>query len=622
MSTKPDSPELAMVADFIKSCAPFDLFEDAEIRKVAGCAQVVYLRRGEILKNAECNDLRIIRSGAVEINSPEGQLLDRMGEGESFSLALLVQEYAGAVVKLYEDSLFYVVPEACYKEMAASNRDFGRYYHHQLSRRLRRAARYQPEPHVMMRRLDAIMTASIVKVSPGDTIQQAACVMRDRKVSSALVLVDGELAGIITDRDLRCRVIAEGLPYSALVSDVMTVNPIAIGADATIFEAILLMVRRKIHHLPVVSVSNSKQVVGILTSSDLMLAKQDDPVYLVQHVARAESIGAMQEIVSTMPNMLVEWVRAEIKASQISQFLTAISDAVTKRLIELATEQFGSAPVPYAFLGFGSQGRGEQLLGADQDNGLLISNEMQPEHAGYFKQLAHFVSDGLAECGYTYCKGKVMATTDEWRQPLSGWKSTVDSWTRSPTPDAVMRVSIFFDIRCVYGDEDLARQLQDHMLTRASGNSIFLAALADNVLSQTPPLGIFRRFIVERNGEHKDTLDIKKRGIMPIIDMMRIHSLANKISAVNTGDRIKALVDAKVLSVGNSRNLQDAFEYIMQLRVEAQANAVLSNGAGGVSNHFNPDELPDISKRHLKDAFAVVNDAQDSIRLKYRAGLG
>jgi CBS domain-containing protein len=317
--------------------------------------------------------------------------------------------------------------------------------------------------------------------------------------------------------------------------------------------------------------------------------------------------------------LLVEWVGAQTRARQISHIFTAISDAITSRLIELAIEEYGPAPVPFCWLGFGSQARGEQLLGADQDNGLLISNDLKEEDKPWFENLAKFVCDGLNACGYVYCPGKVMATTDEWRQSLTGWRQIVDRWTRSPTPDAVMRVSIFFDLRTIYGDESLCQQLQQYMLEKTSKNSIFLAALAANVLEHTPPIGIFRRFLVERNGEHRDTLDLKKRGVMPIIDMVRIHALANRISQVNTHERIAELVRQKVLAIADGRNLQDAFDYLMQLRVGEQVKQ-LTHGEK-VSNHYNPNNLPELGRKHLRDAFTVIHDSQEALRLNYRRGL-
>jgi len=612
-----DQPEIQVVADFLQRCPPFNVLSQTDFQCLIGCLAITYFRQGHVFDDqANEGGLRILRSGAVEIRDKNGKLLDRLGEGESFNIASLTKSRPDTRAVLIEDSLIYLLKEQDYQQIREKSREFDRFFHGQRDRRLRRAVRYEATPHQLMTPVTTLMSKDVLMISCDDSVQTSAELMTHRRVSSALVMEQEGLCGIITDRDFRSRIIAQGLPATALVKSVMTLNPGTIDSQATVFDATLLMTRSGYHHLPVI---DDDKVVGIITASDLMLAKQNDPVYLVQHISRQHDVAGLSGVVETLPNLLVEWVGAQTRARQISHIFTAISDAITSRLIELSIEKYGPAPVPFCWLGFGSQARGEQLLGADQDNGLLISNDLKEEDKPWFENLAKFVCDGLNACGYVYCLGKVMATTDEWRQSLTGWQQIVDRWTRSPTPDAVMRVSIFFDLRTIYGDESLCQQLQQYMLEKTSKNSIFLAALAANVLEHTPPIGIFRRFLVERNGEHRDTLDLKRRGVMPIIDMVRIHALANRISQVNTHERIAELVRQKALAIADGRNLQDAFDYLMQLRVSEQVKQ-LTHGEK-VSNHYNPNNLPELGRKHLRDAFTVIHDAQEALRLNYRRGL-
>ncbi len=614
-------PEIAAIAEFLGRCMPFDVLAEPDFDRVVSCLDIRYFRRGHVFDKTAvggdaCDDgLRILRSGAVEIRDANNKLLDRLGEGESFNLAGLSKTRSGIRAILIEDALIYLLKEKDYQHIRELNRSFDRFFHSQRDRRLRRAVRYEAEPHQMMTPLSVLMSQDVLTLALTDTLEDAAKKMTLRRVSSALVMNQDALLGIITDRDLRSRALAKGLPVDTAVQSIMTSDPRCIESRATLFDATLLMTREACHHLPVV---DQGRVVGIVTTSDLMLAKQNDPVYLVQHISRQMDVSSLKTVVETMPNMLVEWAAEGVKPGQISRILTAISDAVTARLIELAVEQWGPAPVAFCWLGFGSQARGEQLIGADQDNGLLISDDLTDADKPWFERMATFVCDGLNACGYIYCPGKVMATTDEWRQSLSGWRQTVSRWTRSPTPAAVMRVSIFFDLRSVYGDSSLCQKLQQHMLLSTSSDSIFLAALAANVLEHTPPLGIFRRFLVERDGEHRDALNLKKRGVIPIIDMMRIHCLANNITQVNTHERITELVKQKVLTIADGRNLQDAFDYIMQLRVSEQARQ-LANGES-VSNYYNPHNLPELGRRHLRDVFTIVHESQEVLRLNYRGG--
>lgn len=611
-----DQPELLAVTDFLRHCLPFDSLSEKEFQLVANQLEIVYFRRGEIF-DGKSNDasLRIVRSGAVEIRDGNNKLLDRLGESESFNIVNLSKASPGARAILIEDTLIYQLTAADYQQLRETNREFDRFFNSQRDRRLRRAVRYEASTHQMMTPVSTLMSKNVLTLSRQDSLEKAAQAMTDKRVSSALVMCNEKVTGIITDRDLRSRAIAKNLPANTTVETVMTRDPCSIGSSATVFDATLLMSKTGCHHLPVVE---HDKLMGIITTSDLMLAKQNDPLYLIQRISRQTDVFGLKAIVETMPNLLVEWAAAGMKAGQISHILTTFSDAVTARLIEMAIDHYGPAPVAFCWLGFGSQARSEQLIGADQDNGLIISDDLQEADKPWFKNLASYVCDGLNVCGYVYCPGNVMATNDEWRQPLATWRTIVDRWTRSPTPAAVMRVSIFFDLRSIYGDASLCQQLQQFMLDKTSNNSIFLAALAANVLEHTPPLGVFRRFLVERNGDHKETLDLKKRGVIPIIDMIRIHSLANKIEAVNTGERISELMQRNILSITDARNLQDALDFIMQLRTNEQARQVSSGEE--VNNYCNPKHLPELSRKHLRDAFTVVHESQEALRKNYRGG--
>jgi len=606
-------PELQAVTEFLARCSPFNVLSEEDFSWAAKRLGIVYYRRGHVFdRQTPEPGLRILRSGAVEIRDTN-KLLDRLSEGESFNLASLSKDRPHTRAVLIEDALVYFLKEQDYQHLRAINREFDRFFHVQKDRRLRRAVRYDATPHQMMTPVSTLMSKDVLMLSGQDTLQVAAQRMTERRVSSALVVDRGELLGIVTDRDFRSRAIAHGLVLSTTIHAIMTAAPRTIDNQATLFDATLLMTREGCHHLPVL---DQGKVAGIITASDLMLAKQDDPVYVVQHISRQLDVPGLKAIIETVPNVLVEWAGSGVRAAQIGHILTAMSDAVAVRLIDLYIDKNGTAPVSFCWLGFGSQGRGEQLIGADQDNGLLISDALTENDKPWFEGLAKFVCDGLNSCGYVYCPGKIMATTDQWRQTLRGWKEAIDRWMRSPTPKAVMHVSIFFDLRAVYGDESLCQQLQQHMLAGTTKNTIFLAALAENVLAHTPPLGIFRRFLVERNGEHKDSLNLKKRGILPIIDIVRIHALANGVSAVNTHERIAGLVQNRKLSIVDGRNLDDAFDYIMQLRVSEQFRQ-LKQGEP-ISHYFNPHNLPSLSRKHLRDVFTVVHEAQEALRVNYR----
>lgn len=612
------SPELSSIAEFLRQSLPFNQLDEAVLLRAAGAIAIQYHCHGDSFdKSTEPAGLRILRSGAVDIRDSDNKLLDRLGEGESFHIGGLNAERGEVQATVIEDALCYLLPDEHYQALRASNRDFDRHFSGQRNRRLRRAARYEPESNAMMLQVRSVMSTHLLTVGASDTAQSVAKVMSERRVSSAFVMQDNELVGIITDRDFRARCVAQGLSPETTVEALMTPQPLTIKGDDNLFETTLLMTQRGIHHLPVME---EDKLAGVVTTSDLIVSRQDDPVYLVQHISRQEDVDGIKALLLGVPNLLVQWVQSGVRALQVSRILTAISDAVTVRLIQLAEKELGPAPVPWCWVGFGSQARGEQLLGADQDNGIIISNKYQAQHASWFTALAGQVCDGLNQCGYVYCPGDVMASNTQWRQTLSNWQETVGKWARSPTPDAVMRVSIFFDLRAIHGDSALCTSLQKTMLQQTEKNTIFQAALAANALDSRPPLGIFRRFVVDRNGEHADQLDLKKRGILPVTEITRLHALANGIKAVNTTERLDALAAAGVLTLVDSRNLADALNFVQQQRVKHQCEQIVNGVA--VSNFLNPRDLPKMAKEQLRDAFTIIDEAQSAVKQRYRAGLG
>lgn len=624
------------VAAFLRATLPFGDLSDSRLREAVESLRVSYHARGALFSAEDEKDgLRILRSGAVDLRDGGNKLLDRLGEGESFHVAGLHAEHRGVRATVIEDALLYRLPDDVYHRLRAACADFDAYFSAQRSRRLGRAARGEGDAAVLQAPVRGIMSRDVLTVTAGTTIRATAAAMARRRVSSAIVVEGDESAGgaqsgpgrdargaqpavlgIVTDRDLRNRVLATDRSPAGAVAGIMTADPEGVDADASLFAATLAMTRRGVHHLPVFG---SGRLVGMLTTSDLMLARRDDPVHLVQRLSRQETAEDMRRVVAALPELTLNWFRGGMRAAQVAQVLTAISDAVTVRLIHLAEAELGPAPAPWAWLGLGSQARGEQLLAADQDNAIVIADTVTAADLAWYRRLAARVCDGLAVCGYRYCPGGIMATTERWCEPLARWRETVRGWTRTPTPDAVMRVSIFFDIRPIHGDVALAAALQREMLSCAGRDTIFQAALAANVLAVAAPLGIFRRFVVDRDGEHRDGLDIKKRGVLAVTEIARLHALAQGVAAVNTRERLRALKEAGHLAAEDAGNLADALDVLQDLRLRHQCAQLAAGEAP--DNFIDPRGLPRLAREQLRDAFTIIDEAQGGVRRTYRAGL-
>ena len=611
------SPETAVIVEFLAQCLLFDELSPEDLENCARNIKVSYFPvKHRFQPDKDGEGLYVLRSGVVDIFDGRGTLLQRVEEGEGFRLKGSRDGSEDSVLRVVEDCLVYRLPEEFYQYLCGHHRQFDRFFEVQASLRLRRAEDHPDATTLLMQPVSDWMSTTLLQVDPQSSIQVVAQQMSDKRVSSALVVESEKLVGIVTDRDLRSRCVAPGLSGALPIHHVMTADPSTVSPAQSLFDCVVMMTRYGIHHLPV---AEDGCALGIVTASDISLAREEDPVFFVQRLSRQSDIAGLSLQQKRLPRLFQHWANTGIPANHISHLSNMVSETVTRRLIELAIQKLGPAPVEFCWLSFGSQARGEQLLGGDQDNGLLIADNASDEDMQWFSQLADFVCDGLDACGYIYCPGDVMAKTAEWRQTLASWMKIVDRWMESPTPDAVMRVSIFFDLRAIWGPDQLARKLHKHMLGHTQRNSIFLAALARNVLQTSPPLGILRRFVVERNGEYRDQLNLKKRGALPVIELVRLRALANGIGAVSTVDRLRELGERKVMVSSDVESLQDAFALISRLRIDLQAKQLAAGEE--VNNYCDPRMLSKLSKVNLRDAFKIVHDAQASIRLSYLQGL-
>jgi len=612
------SIEVAEIRDFLGHCVPFDQLSDELLTLAAKAVSVRYFRQGSGNDLMDDRDpkLYVVRSGSFEVRGAQNELVDRVDQGGTFGYpSLLTGDAITNHVVALEDGLLYQIGDTTFQRLRAESREFDRFFNRAYANRLRQAVRFREKNHQLVQHVRQLLTKRPVAVTPATRVAEAAIIMTRERISSLLVVDADQLVGIVTDRDLRARVLGEGRDGQTPVSAIMTAGPFTISQDAYVFEAMMQMSEHNIHHLPVLE---GTAPVGILTTTDIVRAQKSDPIYLIGEIGHQNSVEGLQRVCRDTPELLRNLIEMDARAEEIGRVATAVTDAVTRQLIKQAMDRLGEAPVPFVWLAFGSQARQEQTALSDQDNALLVSDAMRPEHDAYFAALAQHVCDGLNACGYTYCHGGIMATNPRWRQPLHGWQQTFSGWINEPSPEALMHSSIFFDMRMVRGETDLFASLQRMVLEATSNNGIFLACLAKNALQITPPLGFFKQFVLERNGEHERTLDLKLRGVIPIIDIARIYALSAGLPAVSTVERLARLGGTEMLTEGDARDLGDAFEYIAHRRLSHQGRQLVRGESP--DNYLQPERLSDLARHQLRDAFDVVNNAQAAIRRKFTGG--
>jgi CBS domain-containing protein len=611
------SNPLADVEKFLEETPPFDLLDPVQRHRAAAAVEAIYRRKGTVLLEiGDPNEtLYVIRRGAVEAHDRHGNLVDRYGEGESFGLqSLLTGKPVRFRITMIEDGLIWTMPRVAFDGLRANSPEFDTFYICSLEERL--IAALQPRKSsgqtLFMTPMGELIRCEPVVVAPDTRIAEAARKMSRHGVSSLLVNDGDRLCGIVTDRDLRNRVLALGRDPAEPVSTIMTVEPLTLDAASPVLEGILAMAARGIHHLPLTS---DERVVGMLTTRDLMTLQTQHPLYLAAQIQKAGSIEALVTVCKQVPRLFELMLASGMRPEQVPKVLTTINDAVTRRLIGLGEQQLGPAPAQFAWLAFGSQARAEQSIKTDQDNGLVYADDAPPGADIWFAALARIVCDGLNACGYPYCPGRIMATTDEWRQPLSGWLRHFRTWAALPDPEAVLRVSIFFDLRAVYGDHLLAAQVSEALgeCGSGSGKGIFIAALARQAASYDVPLGFFRRFVLASKGEHRETLELKASGLMPLTDLVRVRALEAGVTVPGTQARVAHLLEANRLSRRDADRLAGAHVLLSGLRVRLHAEQVRRGEEP--HNHLDPRAISHAERAALREAFLVIREAQKGLLL-------
>jgi CBS domain-containing protein len=615
--SRPVVSELHDVRDFLAGRPPFTALPGAALEALPRSIRVRYLRRGDRFPPADADPsgLYVLRKGAVEIRDAGGALVEMLAEGDIFDpTAVDSADEPPRGGTASEDALVYVIAPAALADLRRAHPAFDRSFDRAIVERLRRVGEAMHDTprtggDLLNLRVCDLVSRPPVTAPPGLPVREAAQLMTRERVSSLLVVEDGVPAGIVTDRDLRSRCLAEGRDGATPLRAIMTPAPLTVSRFASAFEALMTMSQRRIHHLPVV---DGNELHGLVSTHDLLRAQATNPLYLADRVGRCDSVEALRATVAEARELHLQLVAAHATAQQLGQAVTSVCDAVTRRLVDLAIDRLGPPPVPFAWVATGSQGRGELTLCSDQDNAMVLDDAFSDaDHGGYFAALACEVNEGLHAAGYVRCPGDVMASNPAWRQPLAAWRGYFHGWLQHTDHKTVTLAVNFLDLRTVWGDDGLRRQLMTDVLPEACEAKVFLAYLAAHALGNAPPLGFFRSFVVARSGEHEGMVDLKRRGLLPIVDLARVYAVGAGLDVVPTQQRLRAAAQQGSLTAEGAELLDNAFEFIWALRARRQADQLRRGEA--VGNFAAPEALTSVERRHLKDAFAAVATLQRSL---------
>ena len=595
--------------EFLRAHEPFARLGPSGLRRLERSLEIEYARAGDTVlqrDGAPADALFVVRKGAVRLEV-DGRVADELGPGEAFGFpSLLARSRPHFDVICSTECLLYRIPAEVFHELVEEGGDFGDHFRRGLADRLRHATENEPVALAgdLASAVEHLVHREVVFVERAATVGQAARRMQDERVSS--VLVRSEPLGILTDRDLRGRVLARGLGPDTPVVDVMTSPVVTVDAAAPLVDVLVQFLDRRIHHLPV---EREGEIIGLVTHSDLLRHHVNSPSFVLRRVLRGEASaddGAHVEQIARMVDAL-GW--SGLGAVDVARVVASVNDALVERLLRDAEAALGEPPCRYAWLVFGSEGRREQLLVTDQDNALVVEDDTADSRE-YFGRLARHVVDGLLRAGFPECKGGFMATN--WCHPLERWRELFRGWIEQPEPQALMDVANLFDFRSLHGTLDL--EPLEAIIASGGRNSTFLSQLARTSLHMRPPIGLFHRI-----KESPEGLDLKAAGVMPIVGLARVSGLEAGSRERSTLGRLAAAREAGKLSHEGADLLAEGFRFLLQLRLRRQLEALRRGDEPG--NRVRMDELERVDARHLKETLLEIRSMQQALAQRHRVEL-
>ncbi|MDM8518411.1 DUF294 nucleotidyltransferase-like domain-containing protein [Anaerolineales bacterium HSG6] len=585
--------------DFVKTYPPFNqlpapsletLINEITIKQYTPAEYI--LRQG----GSPCMNLYLIHTGTIRLVR-DGQQFDFLESGELFGYPSLMFQSPPLVDAICDETAeLYAISQPVFKQLLNEHKLFAEFFLNGLADRLRHTNRFEVSAFTgnLTIEIGTLIDKLPVTVKPDDMVQYAAQKMRAEKIGS--VLVESNPSGILTEDDFTVRVLAKGLGPDTPVHQVMSRPVKTLPSDTPIYGAMLFMLEEEIHRVPI---TKNGQITGVISATDLLRHQTTNPFYLFRQLKRLEDPETLKQYTFEVAKTVDTLFHGGLDVTAIGRMVASLNDALLKRILKLTEDHLGPPPTPYTWLVFGSEGRMEQLLLTDQDNALVYQDDT-PEAAAYFATFTKHVVDGLLQAGFPLCPGGYMATN--WHKPLAHWKALFKKWILTPEPQALLEAAIFFDFRAVHGD--LSVKSLDDIILEARSDKLFLAHLARSALQFVPPLGVLWGIRKDKKGR----VNLKKGGITPIVSLARVYGMEAGVYFPSTLERLESAVSAGNLSQDGGDTLSETFRFILQLRLEEQLLAYKNKTKPGNKVVWN--NLAPIDRRHLKEAFGVIQDYQ------------
>ena len=617
------------VAGFLQRHEPFDMLGMDALERIAARAAIVEYAPGTaILRAGEAPQLFVIVSGTVAIEGAPSESGGDLGlaPGDFFPVAALLAERQVASNYVAKEPTCCLVFPA--EEFVRLEREHPKFRAHcaqkvaglfEQSLRVFQAQRGPGIEHLVEGPLSGVAGRAPVSCAPDTPIRDVLENMARERIGSMVVVNEAaHPIGIFTFRDMLDKVALAQPDLAQPIASVMSTELFVLPASAPVLDAVLLMAREGIRHVPLVE---GGRLVGLVSESRLFTVTRGGIRETRAAIRSARTIDEVHHAIGEMRGLVERLLRQGMSPDTITRLVTTFNDVVIQRLVALL-DTGGDFPAERAcWIVLGSEGRGEQTLATDQDNGIVIDDAAAAADPGLRERLvalAGKVNRALDECGYPLCRGNVMASNPEWTAPLAEWQARFADWVDRGHPQSLLNAAIFFDFRAVHGNPATVERLRTWLSDYARDHGRFLLQMTNNALENQPPLGLVRDFVLASGGAHPDTLDLKVNGVQPFVESARIYALSSGVPATNTVERLRAAAVARRIPEAEVEGWIEAFRFIQGLRLKLN----LEQSAAGkpLHNHLDPDTLNDLERRILKESFRQARKLQTRLSRDFGAG--
>ena len=618
------------IIDFFQIVLPFNLLSREALGDMVSEIAMEYYPKGEqILKQdgPPSEFLGVIKKGGVKVyqiaENDEEVVIDLRGEGEHFGmLSLISGDHSRNNVATIEDTICYQVPKNTVLAVLQNNPAVNEYFLKSFfvnlidktyeETRKRYTGGTTGEQLLFSTKVKDILRTETKTIPPDISIQQAAIEMAAHKISS-LVVVDstGKPVGMVTDRDFREKVVAGAKDVSSPVKSIMNTPLITIDSEDNCFEAVLRMIRHRIHHIVVME---GQKLKGMLTNHDFMLMQGSSPTLLVKEIGNIKSVEELQDTAPKFYKAVSSLLRHGARMHNITGLITELTEKITNTVVDIFEQENGEPPINYTLFDYGGAGRHELTLSFRVDMGIVYSDgassQQQQEADNYFKLLAAALNSSMLACDLT---GKKRCIRRDNIQGISLWQEKFSKWG---TGAGTGLETGLFDMRAIRGDHKSVNSLRLFLIKRAGQYKGLMEALAADALQVKLPLAFFKDFVLEKGGEHKNKLNLYEKGIKPLADCARIYGLEKGVTRRSTLGRLHELKSRHGLTV--AEDMTQAFGYLNGLLINNQLRQ--AEQGEKPDNFINPDILTNFERKTLKESIHFTSRLYGDIEGNYWSG--